>query len=201
VRAIAFSADGRRLLTGSADSSAILWGLSPAPDSVRLLGAVTDDDMWDRLAELPPTAYAFAWALASDPKRGVAVIEKGLARGPDTEQKILQWIKDQADPAFAKRDEAARQLRLRGSLVAPYLREALKGKHDLETRRRLEALLKTTEALGVSPERLRDERMLHVLEMIGTPEARRVLATLAKGPAGSPRTGGAKAALLRLEER
>jgi hypothetical protein len=49
-----------------------------------------------------------------------------------------------------------------------------------------------------SPNRLRGLRALQVLEDVGTPEARKVLESLADGAAGAPLTRDAKAALERL---
>lgn len=202
VRAIAFSYDGRRLLTGNQDSSALLWSLSDPADSARLLKTKTDGQLWDALAGDTAQAYAAVFALATSPERASAVLAERLPAAPTLEQQqILQWIKDQSEPAFVKRDEAAKQLRQRGAAVAPYLRAALKEQHALETRRRLEELLRAVEVPGLSPERLREERALQILEMLGTPEARRLLAALAQGAAGSPRTTSARAALMRLRER
>jgi hypothetical protein len=105
------------------------------------------------------------------------------------------------DPSLPKRDEAKRQLLQLGLLVVPPLHEALKEPHPLETRHRLEELLRTIEAITPPPERLREQRALQILEMLATAPARRLLAALAKGGAGSPRTRAAQAALARLQDR
>jgi WD40 repeat protein len=202
VLALAFSPDGRRLLAGNHDSSALLWSLEPARDRLDALKAMSDAQLWDALAGEPSTAYAIVWKLASSPERALALLAKHLTpeAEPDNE-KLQRWLKDMGDPSLPKRDEAKRQLLQLGLLVVPPLREALKEPHPLETRRRLEELLRTIEAITPPPERLREQRALQIMEMLATAPARRLLATLAKGGAGSPRTRAAQAALARLQDR
>jgi hypothetical protein len=202
VLALAFSPDGRRLLAGNHDSSALLWSLEPAPVRLDALKAMSDAQLWDALAGEPSTAYAIVWKLASSPERALALLAKHLTpeAEPDNE-KIQRWLKDMGDPSLPKRDEAKRQLIQLGLLVIPPLHEALKEPHPLEMRRRLEELLRTIEAITPPPERLREQRALQILEMLATAPARRLLATLAKGGAGSPRTRAAQAALARLQDR
>jgi len=202
VLALAFSADGRRLLAGNHDSSALLWSLEPAADRLDALKAMSDAQLWDALAGDPSRAYAIVWKLASSPERALALLAKRLTpeAEPDKE-KVQRWLRDMGDPSLPKRDEAKRQLLQRGPLVVAPLREALKVPHPLEMRRRLEELLRIIEAITPPPERLREQRALQILEMLGTAEARGFLAALAKGGAGTPRTRAAQAALARLADR
>jgi hypothetical protein len=86
--------------------------------------------------------------------------------------------------------EALRRL---GERAEPGLREALKGKPTLETRKRVEQLLE-----GI---RLRCLRAVEVLEHIGTPDAQQVLKTLASGTPPARLTREAKASLERLAKR
>jgi hypothetical protein len=68
-----------------------------------------------------------------------------------------------------------------------------------EVKRRAEVILEKYRAgLSASPEGLRLVRSVEVLEHLGTAEARTLLETLAKGPAGAELTVEAKAALERL---
>src|SRR5262249_30959927 len=137
---------------------------------------------WDALAGEPSRAYAIVWKLASAPERALPLLAIHLTpeAEPDKE-KIQRWLMDMGDPSLPKRDEAKRQLLQLGNLVFPLLREALKERHPLETRRRLEELLRTIEAITPPPERLREQRALQILEMLATAPARRLLAELAKG--------------------
>ncbi len=68
---------------------------------------------------------------------------------------------------------------------------------SLETRRRLAQVL-TNLSDRLSPETLRTIRAITVLEQIGTPEAKAVLETLARGAPGARETEEARASLERL---
>ena len=81
------------------------------------------------------------------------------------------------------------------------LRRALEGRPSAEVRRDATALLSRIPAVLPSPEDLRRGRALPVLELVGTPEARRLLETLSRGAPESRLTQEASAALRRLERR
>ena len=78
------------------------------------------------------------------------------------------------------------------------LERSLKDAPDLETGRRIRALLKTVET-SLTPETLRDLRGLQVLEMVGTPDARMLLTRIAAGDRDAGKTRMAQAALTRLK--
>src|SRR5262249_62190196 len=69
----------------------------------------------------------------------------------------------------------------------------------LEVRRRLEQLLDGPKMRHWSPEMVRQLRALHALELMGTPEARRLLERVADGLPEVRLTQEAKAALRRLQ--
>jgi hypothetical protein len=75
----------------------------------------------------------------------------------------------------------------------------LAGKPSPEARRRLRRLLGRLKSRGVPAEVLRGLRGVEVLEWLGTPGARAVLAKLAKGRAGADLTLEARAALGRAK--
>jgi hypothetical protein len=68
------------------------------------------------------------------------------------------------------------------------LRAALKSKPSLEQRRHFEALLAALREAPPTREELQQLRALIVLERIDTPEARRLLEELAKGPESARQT-------------
>jgi hypothetical protein len=81
---------------------------------------------------------------------------------------------------------------------SPYLREALAKAASVEAKRRAEGILAQVERGLWSGDRLRALRAVQVLEYVGTPPARRLLAELAKGAPQDPLSQDAKAALARL---
>jgi RNA polymerase sigma factor (sigma-70 family) len=99
---------------------------------------------------------------------------------------------------FEDRTAAYRELRGIGERAVGQLRQALKGASALELRRRLEQLLDEADRDALAPDRMRLQRAIQVLELAGTPEARQLLRTLAKGAPAARLTDSAKAALDRL---
>jgi hypothetical protein len=78
------------------------------------------------------------------------------------------------------------------------LRKALAGEVTAEVRKHLEELLDPVAYRVLTPESLHVLRGVEVLEQIGTPEARRLLETLAAGARAARLTEEAQAALRRL---
>lgn len=99
---------------------------------------------------------------------------------------------------FNERIEAHNALEKMGEGAVHLLKKALDGKPSLELRRRLEALLDLSAATS-SPS-LQQHRSVATLEWIGTPAARELLRTLAKGAPGARLTIEAQAALKRIEK-
>jgi hypothetical protein len=83
-----------------------------------------------------------------------------------------------------------------GPAAEPLLRETAERSKSAEVRARAQRLLATLEA-----ERRCSSRAVEMLEMIGTPEARRLLSELARGASGAGLTRDAAAALERLRGR
>ena len=104
--------------------------------------------------------------------------------------------------AFKEREAAENELRALGSRAEPALAAALAGQPSAEFRNRAErlrsALSPTSAARG---EDLRGVRAVAVLEVIGTPEARKLLERLSTGEPGVRLTREAATALARLGGR
>lgn len=196
--ALAFSPDGRRLLTGGLDTTALVWDLTAPPDPA---GTVTADDFaacWDALlAPDAKAAYAAQCRLLAAGDRAVAYLGEQLHRAlPPDGPRVAQLLADLSSERFATRQEAARALEGMGDAVLPDLRSAAARKQPLEVRRRIEQLITRLE--GWSGERLRTLRAVEALERIGSPEACRLLQRLAAGASGAGLTSEAQASLRRL---
>jgi hypothetical protein len=151
---------------------------------------------------------------AKDPVKAQRAIE-ALAAGPsDTVPFLRQRLKPVSGPCprclarliveldsdeFGVREKSSAELARVSEAVEPELRKVLTGRTSAEVRRRIETLLETnsTHRLFPTPERLREERAIEVLEQIGDGPARELLARLARG-AAAPLTRDAKGALARL---
>jgi WD40 repeat protein len=201
---LAFSADGKLLATGGADTTVLQWDVA---DRLRLdlAEAKAPEPLAARWADLASTdarkAYETVWSLARSPTASVGWLSKQLRPVPPANAKrVAKLIADLDDEGFETRKSAMQELEALGELAGPALRKALKTATDVDLRLRLQLLLGRLddEAGG---EQLRTLRALHVLELAGTPAARRLLAELAKGAPGAAMTRQAKASAERLARR
>lgn len=194
VQAVYCLPDNRTVYSGGFDTNILGWDLArlgrrgpPEKDMGKL---------WADLAEKAPQGRAAVWALVEQPKPALAWLKDRLKPVKD-DANIAQLIADLNSKQFAARQRATQELERLADVARPALRQALANRPSLEMRRRLESLLaRAPEKL--SPEQLRDLRALHALEQIGTPEACRLLGTIAGGTSGFPMTEEAKKSLERL---
>jgi len=198
--ALDFSADGRRLLSGCNDSTALVWDLH---DGVRAAHAGTEiEALWNDLAgDDAARAYRAIRRLAASPSWAVPFMRKRLRPiAAVDEKKLARTIADLDSDEYTVRQKASLELEKLGEQALPAYHKSLEGKPSLEMRRRLEDLQAKARAARwiMSGERLRSLRAIEALELAGTKEAREVLATLAAGGGGARLTEEAKAALKRL---
>jgi hypothetical protein len=194
--ALAFSHDGRRLVSASEDRTVLVWSLDRLARA-RLIG--DDDRLWQDLAGKPDEAYPIVWKLVQSPKRAIALTQKRLpAEGP---QELNRLIADLASPVYLKRNEAKERLTRLGLATLPVLQAALKRPKDLEQRRRLEDVLQAVMTQRPSDDLLRENRVIQMLEMMGTPEAQKEMQRLAQGSPDGTRTITARMALERMKKR
>jgi hypothetical protein len=200
VLALTFSPDGRQLLSGSEDTTALIWDLTGGRAARET--PVDLEAAWQDLAsEDAVRAYAAVRRLTSVPRESAAYLRervKPLA-APD-ERRVRRLMADLDSDDFPTREEATKELEKLGEAALGIYEATLAGRPSAEVRKRLEALREKFAELWnkPSPERLRVIRALEALEMCGTAEGRDVLAVLAKGAPGAYLTEQAKAALRRL---
>jgi hypothetical protein len=159
------------------------------------------EPLWTALgSDEPGKAYEAIAALIAVPNQGVPFLQERLlvppAPPPDPKQ-LAQWIADLDSDQFAVRRKAMEALEKVGPAAEPALRKALAGNPKLDMRRRVEQLLER--AAVIPPEELRQVRAIQVIEYAATPEAKRLLKRLAKGPEDARLTREAQASLGRLD--
>lgn len=185
VPAMAFSADGTRLATGSLDTTAVVWDVAKLTESFPrpTTAAPTEsqlEESWTRLAHSDGQVLWPAMdRLVSAPDQAVALLREKLKPepAPDLSQ-VDRWVGELGHARFAVRDKATRSLAALGGRIGPNLAAALQAGPSPEARRRLEGLLQTLRD-GISIKQLRPLRAVEVLERINTPSARQVLETYA----------------------
>jgi WD40 repeat protein len=203
---VAFSPDGLRLATGSADTTVLLWDVgevakrqprarNPKPEEL--------NNLWADLAKKDAVvAYQALAVLIAARERTPAFLKERLDLVPLPDRARVESLLVELDSKqFAVRDAAANELAKLGEVVEPHLRQALAGKPSPELRRRLQSLLEKLNHDEPEGDALRNLRAVQVLERIGSPPAREILASLADGAPGANLTRDAKAALERLKRR
>lgn len=162
------------------------------------------DRLWAELGSKDPVRVDRAMTgLVARPAPTVAFLQKRLSPVPAPDGRLMaRWLAELDHERFAVREKASRELHRLGEVAEPALHRALANRPAPEARRRIERLLGMLRAERLSPpaDRLRAVRAVEVLERIGNPAARRVLAALARGTPEAQLTVEAQAALERLRQ-
>jgi WD40 repeat protein/uncharacterized protein YjiS (DUF1127 family) len=204
VCALAFAPDGRRLVSGSVDTTLLIWDVTGVLARKEI--KVSPDALtsaWDGLTSTDAeAAYRALVLLAETPGQSVPLLGQRLrpARPPDR-NRLARLLEALDDSRFAERERATRELRRMSDLAGPALRRFLAGGPSAEARDRVKGLLDRLEGPVTDPEGLRHFRAVEVLEAAETPEARELLEKLAQGAPEAGLTQEAKAALQRLAKR
>jgi hypothetical protein len=203
IQALAFSPDGQILASGSSDTTILIWdtSISSAGTAVATLAREDLEKRWQVLAQDDAAqAYAAIRDLTALPKETVAWIKEQLRPvEPVDPKRVEKLIAQLDDEQFRIRQKATTELLQIGERALPMLDKALAGSPSLETGRRLNGLRTRVSSAVLKGDRLQAFRAVEVLENIKTPDARRVLQTLAGGAPAAMLTTQAQAALARLE--
>jgi HEAT repeat protein len=166
--------------------------------------------LWKELAsnEVPKTpergsnSYRAMSSFVNEGNKTVAFLkDKLVAVKPKDLSQLQAWIANLDSKDFRTRTQATQELRNIGEFSEQALIRALASSPPIETKRRIEELLDEIRKPVSSSEKLQTLRAIEVLEHIGTPEARDLLANLAKGALEARVTREAKASLDRLRQR
>ena len=182
VYSLAVSRDNKRLATGGANTTAVVWELAALERPARV-ASMRHDTAWADLEEGDASrAYRAMLHLIASPDETARLFAKQLEpHAPVEAARIDRLIADLNDDDYKVREKATGELLEIGLLARDALKKAARST-SLEVKRRATDLLRRLEpGTGIAPERLRSQRAVEVLERIGTPAARIVLETMLKG--------------------
>jgi RNA polymerase sigma factor (sigma-70 family) len=196
---VGFTRDGRAVVS-NADLAPVLWDLVPKDlPAVDGLPYVT----WDLLkSNEAAKAYNLQWALAKNPQAAIKLFDeyvKPAEMAIDREQ-LDKWVGALDNPQFRAREVAEKELTAAGYRIPlAWLRKALAdGKSD-ELRARLQRVIARREK-EPDPNELRLARLVQVLELAGSDDAKAMLKKWAEAGDGNPIGVEARAALDRIRK-
>jgi WD40 repeat protein len=204
---LAFSPDDRLLASGSEDTTVLVWDLNQPLQPAKFQQRLGEEELalhWRTLSERDAKqADTAIWSLLHAAKDSVPFLKKRLRPVTHSDTAHVRVLLDTLDSKdFKARSRAEAELARHGELVLAELEAAAKQRNSLEKQRRLDGLLrKAHEAARPfgTPDRIRQWRVVEVLERIATREARALLRDLAGGAPAAQLTVTARAALGRLE--
>jgi WD40 repeat protein len=204
-RALAFTADGRRLVSAGEDTTVLLWDVAeltarPAPAA---LSAAELSRLWEQMADADAgKAYTALCGLRQHPGPAVALVSKHLKPVPPADAaRLARLVAELAGERFADRQKAMTELEQLEDPAEPALRRELANDPPLELRRRVEQLLTKLAGPVTRPDQIRALRAIELLERVGSDGARAALQTLARGAPEARLTREAQGALRRLAGR
>lgn len=202
VLALAFSPDGKRLLSGGVDATALIWevsGVLPV-EGDKPLSAEDRERLWSDLSLADgQRAYQAVRRLARDSEI-VAFLRQRHSDEPSVDKRIAHLIEQLDGRQFKVRESASAELARFGTVAEPALREALKATPSLEVRERIERILQNLSATATTPPPvLQALRVVEVLELRGSAEARKALETFAQAGLDPRVVEAAKTSLQRLK--
>jgi hypothetical protein len=208
---VAVAASAPVAITAHDDGTLLVWDLRRLGTPAARPGKLSDKErgrLWSDLASRDAAVAQRALVeLGARPAQALPLLKERLtALSGDRAGKLSQWLADLQSAKFRVREEATAALEKAGQWAEPALRKVLTGKPPLEVKRRVEQLLAKRETADVLPPDsgwLQALRGVEALERLGTPEARRVLETLAARTPETWVSWEARAALRRwpLEKR
>jgi RNA polymerase sigma factor (sigma-70 family) len=195
---LAFTDQGRMLVSVHSDATALVWDLTRPP--ARGPGSADVDACWTALAgKDAAAAYRALWRLVNAGPQAVRFLNDRLQpTRPADEKAVAALVKALDSDDFDVRSRAAQELEQLGEAAADVLRKT--NAPTLEVRRRIEQLLRALEPPISHPQHLRVLRAVEALAYMDTPDAVRLLERLAGGAPHASVTQEARASLQRLAQ-
>jgi len=207
VTALVAISDGRRVVSASVDTTVLLWDLPAAwKETTPALPKGKEPPSLEQssrdLHGEAAIAYRALFALAAERDKALPVLQRDLintdkAAAPEP---IPQKVAKLADADPKVRSRALEELRRVGAPAEPALRKALAAAKDEKLQARLRALLAELEADGLiepAADMRYASRVVDLLELIDTKEARQLLARMARDGRTAALQGEAQAAIDR----
>jgi RNA polymerase sigma factor (sigma-70 family) len=204
INCLAFNPDGRRLISGGADTTALVWDVSakvkPAAPAADKLDTTVLEHLWGHLGSKDAgEAFDALCKLIPHSEQTVALARKHLKPTPPLDGKLVaRLIADLDSAKFDVRQKATVELEKLGELVLPDLERVLENQPTLEMRQRVEAIRQRIKRPATSSLTVRDLRVVELLELQDTAAAREFLQVLAGWAPGARITAEARAALGRM---
>jgi WD40 repeat protein len=205
VSVLRVSPDGRSLITGSVDTTAMIWDLGQLSriDFTRQTPLSTEEIelLWGDLAKSDAKhAFIAARKLLTDRASAVKLLSDRLRPVPKVDDARIAQLVSELGGGFAVRRKAAEELERLGEQAIPQIQKGLEGNPPLELKQRLERLLEKVNVQKPVDDRLREWRAIELLQLAATPEAKAVLESLAGGAPGARMTREAVSALDRMSK-
>jgi WD40 repeat protein len=206
IRCLAFSPDGRRLLTAASDETILIWDASHLHGGTVSLKLNKHDELWSRLALAESDVDLARRAIeemAAAPDVFVPFIGERIRMATKRDiGRFRQLLVELDSDDFETREQASAALANMTVAFEGDLRAAAYRSSSAEVRYRASRLLCDWPTGNPLPrEPLRLVRAIEILERSATPDARKLLQELADGVPEARLTREAAAAIRRLEAR
>src|SRR5262249_20652961 len=175
ISCIAFAPHGQTLVTGSDDTTALVWDLSGRAEAAgKPPLKLSDQHLQTHWSDLggqdSGRAHKAMMSLAGTPRQALLFLKERLPPVPVVEErKMIRLIADLGNARYAVRKQAMEELTRAGEAAEPVLRKELPGEPAVEVRRRIQQLLHRLEG-----NRLCQARALELLELLRGPEAHKM---------------------------
>jgi hypothetical protein len=201
VQRVAFADDGKLIVSLGTDNCVLVWDAASRQLAAALPGARKLDASWADLAsDDGATAFKAMGELLEKPQETVKFLASKLHPVPVIDSGVLQRLVGELDHKnFGTRQKASKELEKLEGQARLALEQALAKPPSAEAQSRIKKLLDRLEAPLSLPEDRRMVRAVEILERIGSPEARELLARLATGASGARLTREAAESAARLK--